>query len=311
MRRNQRNEIYDPQQPPQIPLMRQQPNPTQQVRSTQSIENDGFYEERSPLQRSSTRYEVTGCVYSAHTNSAHTVVVDNPDYGRMLFLDGELQSSCSDEAIYHETLVHPIMRALNGTDDKHVLVVGGAEGATVREVLRWGPNKVRRVDWVDIDPELVNVCRTHLRYANENVYENEMVRFHGCDIFEYLNRPDVGPYDVIILDLPDPDPENPYLYGPHFWNRIRRVLREDGGLVTHVGPVEPGVFTGLNFVVNGADMGNGTPYHTFIPSFQGEWGFWMSVNPATMGRFPRDCNVIDDAYHNTIMHWDRHWRIMN
>ena len=277
----------------------------------ESIEQDGFFEERSPLQRSSTSYEVQNCVYAGRTTYADTVIVQNPDYGSMLFLDRELQSSSHDEHIYHETLVHPVMRALNHIDDKRVLVVGGAEGATVREVLRWGPNKVQHTDWVDIDPVLVNVCREHLRYAGPDVYENQRVQYHAEDIFRYLENPTILPYDIIILDLPDPDPEEPHLYGERFWTAIRRVLRSGGGLVSHVGPVEPGQFSGLNMVVQGARLGHGTPYHTFIPSFQGEWGFWMNLNPPTQGRFPRECTVMDDAYHATIMHWDRHWRVLN
>jgi spermidine synthase len=98
------------------------------------ITERGYYEEVSPLQRSSTRYEVTRCLFSEHTDYADTVIVTNPDYGRMLFLDGELQSASYDEAIYHESLVHPVMNAMRHVDDKNVLVVGGAEGATVREV---------------------------------------------------------------------------------------------------------------------------------------------------------------------------------
>lgn len=272
------------------------------------ITERGYYEEVSPLQRSSTRYEVTRCLFSENTDYADTVIITNPDYGRMLFLDGELQSASYDEAIYHESLVHPVMNAMRHVDDKNVLVVGGAEGATVREVLKWGANKVRHIDWVDIDAQLMTVCRNHLQYADSSVYNNNYsVEFHGQDIMKYL-RDCNRKYHCIIIDLPDPDPADTVLYGQLFWGRVNNVLAEGGAIVTHVGPVEPGVDRqpGLNIVRR--FMGDGYPYHTFIPSFQSEWGFWMNVMPLS-GEFPQECTIIDPRYQSTMFHWDRHWHV--
>jgi spermidine synthase len=272
------------------------------------ITERGYYDEVSPLQRSSTRYEVSRCLFAGQTDYAHTVIVSNPDYGRMLFLDGELQSASYDEPIYHETLVHPIMNAMNHVDDKLVLVVGGAEGATVREVLKWGPNKVRHVDWVDIDSRLVDVCREHLQYADSSLYEdNYSVRFFGQDIMAYL-RDCERKYHCIIIDLPDPDPNEQILYKRDFWDLINRSLAEGGMIVTHVGPVEPGQGRQPGLDIVRRFMGFGYPYHTFIPSFQSEWGFWMSSRPVP-GSFPQECTVANEDYQSTIFHWDRHWQV--
>jgi len=257
-------------------------------------------------------------MYAEQTDSAYTVVIENADYGRMLFLDGELQSTSYDEHIYHETLVHPVMQALNHIDDKRVLVVGGAEGATVREVLKWGPNKVRTIDWVDIDGSLVNVCRTHLRYVAEETYTHPSVNYHSADIMTYLqgNRAE-GLYDCIIIDLPDPDPQDAVLYREQFWRRIRRALKARGAVVSHVGPVEPGAQRqeGLNIVRTGATaharFGRGYAYHTLMPSYQGEWGFWMSCEPRFGDAFPENCRVMSNHYLGTIFHWDRHWMVAN
>jgi spermidine synthase len=272
----------------------------------QEIESAGYFEERAPLQQTSTRYEVERCLFSDQTGNAWTVIIENPDYGRMLFLDNELQSSAFDEAIYHETLVHPVMRAMSGHIDKRVLVVGAAEGATVREVMRWGVNQVRNIDWVDIDGPLVDVCREYLQYA-PNVYNTSRVNYYAADIGSFLQDPAHSDYDVIILDLPDPDPREHYLYGVNFWNQIRNAMSQRGAVVTHVGPVEPRTFDGLDIVRRGANMGGGTPYHTLIPSFQGEWGFWMSCASNDVVDMPLDTQVMNNAYHRTIMHWDTHW----
>jgi len=276
--------------------------------SSNEIEERGYFEERAPLQQTSTRYQVDRCLFAGPTGNAWTVIIENHDYGRMLFLDNELQSASYDEAIYHETLVHPVMRTMSNITDKRVLVVGGAEGATVREVLRWGYNQVNHIDWVDIDGQLVNVCREHLRYAPDSVYGDASVHYHAADINVFLQNGNRD-YDVIILDLPDPDPSEQYLYGSNFWNQIHGALSTDGVVVTHAGPVEPRCHQGLNIIRDSANMGAGTSYHTLIPSFQGEWAFWMSCASNDYGFMPNDTSVMNNGYHRTIMHWDTHWNI--
>jgi spermidine synthase len=284
----------------------------------EQIEAAGFYQERAPLQQTSTRYTVARCLYAGMTDSAYTVIIENVDYGRMLFLDGELQSTSYDEHIYHETLVHPIMMALDTINDKRILVIGGAEGATVREVLKWGPNKVSRVDWVDIDGALVNICRDRLRYVEGDISTQGRVNYYCADIMAYLRGPTTeGLYDCIIIDLPDPDPQEQVLYREQFWRRIRRALKARGAVVSHVGPVEPGARRqeGLNIVRAGAAIhnrfGHGYAYHTLMPSYQGEWGFWMSCSPTFGGTFPENCRVMTNHYLGTIFHWDRHWEVTN
>lgn len=283
-----------------------------------SIENTGYFQESAPLQQTSTRYAVTRCLFSGQTDSARSVIIENPEYGRMLFIDNELQSCTYDEHIYHETLVHPVMRSLDHIDDKRVLVIGGAEGATVREVLRWGPNKVRSVDWVDIDGALVHVCRTHLNYAPASVYSRRNIHYYAQDIMVFLNNPNThAKYHCIIIDLPDPDPNEHVLYRAEFWRLVRRALKSRGAVVSHTGPVEPGAGRqeGLDIIRSGAMLHNrferGYAYHTMVPSFQGEWGFWMSCAPSLRGNFPDQCRVVSNHYQGTIFHWDRHWNVMN
>jgi len=270
-----------------------------------TINANKYYDETSPLQRSSTRYEVEECLFAGQTDYAFSVVVTNPDYGRMLFLDGELQSSSYDEAIYHETLVHPLMNRHSGVPDKHVLVIGGAEGATVREVLKW--SSVKMIDWVDIDLSLIDVCSKFLSYKDTAIPKGNRVTLFSEDIMKFLDFIGEGVYDCIIIDLPDPDPDMPNpLYGADFWAKIKKSLKTGGGIVTHVGPVEPGLGRqrGLDIVREGA--GGGCAYHTFIPSFQGEWGFWMNCQPKS-GEFPDTCVVMNPEYQMTIFHWDSHW----
>ena len=263
-----------------------------------------------------TSYPVTAVKWRGRTNACEAVIVaESPVFGTMLFLDGELQSAAADEHIYHETLVHPVMGGAGY--DKRVLVVGGGEGATVREVLRWNPSAV---DWVDIDGELVQLCRDFLGWA-PNVYANPAVQYYSQDIREVL--PTLGLYDVIILDLPDPDGDTGYLYSPDFWRDMVQHLTQRGRMVTHCGPVRPfgGIGDGVRRV---RDTTNSAGLHLrwqgfytqMIPSFQSEWGFWMYINSPNDTHFgfrhecllPQDLRVVEGLTLDRWAHPPYIWR---
>lgn len=249
-----------------------------------------------------TAYGVTRRVYEGRTTvGTEVLIADSPTYGRMLFLDGELQSATADEHLYHEALIHPAMTAVvtdarrSDSSPLDVLVIGGGEGATVREVLRWP--QVGHVTWVDWDADLVSLCREHLRWA-PNVYDDSRVRFHAADI--RMAWPWMREYDLIVLDLPDPDGETEYLYSDVFWDDVFRHLRTGGRVVTHCGPVRPFGSVGEGFQRIVAALPEERAfhfYHTLIPSFQGEWGFMMWGDWAKYGSarsaIPAGLRVVD------------------
>lgn len=267
-----------------------------------------------------TNYPLRQVYWAGRTSFQEVVIAESPTYGRVLFLDGEIQSSSSDEAIYHEHLVHPLLASLSGIPNKKVLVVGGGEGATVREVLRWSSSAVASVDWVDIDGDLVSLCQKHLEWADNSVHNDSRLMFCPDDINSFLDRTG-GLYDVIILDLPDPDVEmlaeatdlSDVLYGPRFRERIMSHLAPGGGIVTHCGPIRPGADTvacGTGMVWIREQLFKGMevfPYHVCIPSFQGEWGFTMTKAPTSAAVFPSGLRVMDMVVQNLAFTWPKYW----
>jgi spermidine synthase len=266
------------------------------------------------LQDESLLYEVTNTIFEYQSKFAKVSIVSSPQFDRLLFLDQEVQSSSSDEYIYHETLVHPILNSFAHLAAKNVLVIGGAEGGTVREVLRWSDAFVAHVDWVDIDEELYNICRQHLRYCDDAVYESPRVTFYAEDIMAFLaaEQGRERAYDVIVIDLPDPDPDHcasSDLYGDLFWRAVHRSLKCGGGLVSHAGYADPktnstcdGSNVGLRLIAE-ANKKSGFSYHTRIPCFQAEWGFWMSHEPSNKDCFPKECRLLNLEYQSAIFNW--------
>jgi spermidine synthase len=94
-------------------------------------------------------------------------IVESGAYGKALVLDGKWQSCTGDEFLYHEALVHPGMIAHHSP--QKILILGGGEGATIREVLRW--QSVTRVMMVDIDGEVVEAVDSYYATNFEDVVQ--------------------------------------------------------------------------------------------------------------------------------------------
>jgi len=141
-------------------------------------------------------HEVKTVLFSKKTPFQQIEVVELSGYGRSLILDGKVQSTQTDEFIYHEVLVHPAM--LTHPDPKRVLVVGGGEGATLREVLRH--RTVERALMVDIDREVVEVSRELLPEFHAGSYDDPRTELVFEDARRWIETHDEI-FDVIIIDL--------------------------------------------------------------------------------------------------------------
>jgi spermidine synthase len=271
-------------------------------------------------------YSLNECYWAGRSPFCDIVIAESPVYGKVLFLDKELQSAESDEAIYHEHLVHPALNALAERKEKRILIVGGGEGATAREVLKWSENSVATVDWVDIDHHLVDLCRRHLSWADDCVYNDRRLRFFGRDIREFWASNN-NKYDLIILDLPDPDIDslvplvvsetsNDYpLYSREFMRVMAEHLTPGGAFVSHCGPISPGGdphvrragLMMMRSMCQTIGLGNGSMYHTTIPSFQSSWGFFLSCEPSDVDKYPSGLAVMDSDAQQMAFHWPRFW----
>jgi spermidine synthase len=163
------------------------------------------------------------------------IIADTEDYGRALILDDYIQSSYQDEHYYHESLVHPAM--VTHPAPRDVLILGGGEGATLREVLKH--KTVQRAVMVDIDSDVVELSRLYLPEMHQGSFDDPRARVVEEDGFIYVdNALKAGEkYDVVIMDLTDPYASDiaKQLYTPEFFQKIRQILRDDGIVVTQAG----------------------------------------------------------------------------
>jgi spermidine synthase len=221
-------------------------------------------------------YAVRQVVYSSRTKFQQVDILDTVVFGRALVLDNKTQSTEADEHLYHESLVHPVMLMHSGP--KTVFIGGGGEGATLREVL--SHQSVERIVMVDIDEEVVELCKRFLPRHHQGSFDDPRTRLHYANAREYLNNTSER-YDVMILDLADPIEAGPAykLYTKEFYQLVRQRLNSGGFFVTQSGPAGPlncsECFTSIVHTLN-AVFTHTKPYSLYVPSFGGEWGFTVA-----------------------------------
>ena len=222
-------------------------------------------------------------VFSGKTRFQEVEVLDTIDFGRCLILDGKTQSSEADEFVYHEALVHPAMVA--HPNPESVFIAGGGEGATLREVL--AHNSVKSAVMVDLDGEVVDICRRFLPNHHRGAFDDPRVQLHFADARQYLENTE-DTYDVIIVDLPDPQEAGPasFLYTQSFYSLLRRRLNPEGVAAVQSEQCMTGnleAFTAISHTL-GSVFPRVFSYHAMIPSFSLDWGFNLaSLGPSPTG----------------------------
>ena len=166
---------------------------------------------------------VKSTIYTGKSELQDIAVLDTEYFGKMLVLDGVIQTTTFDQYIYHEMIVHVPM--FTHPDPKSILVIGGGDGGSIREVTKH--KSVEKVQWVDIDGTLVEICKTYLPEWNPDAEKNKVVDLKIEDGIRHM-RESKGLYDVIIVDCSDPIGPGEQLFTYGFYKDIYGALKEDG-----------------------------------------------------------------------------------
>lgn len=220
-------------------------------------------------------YRILGLVAAKRTAFQNVVIADTRNYGRALFLDGAIQSAEDDEALYHEMMVQPAMLFHDAPRD--VLIIGGGEGASLREALYH--HTVRRVTMVDLDADVVDLCRAHLPSWHRGAFEDSRTDLRIGDGRRFIEESD-DLFDVIIVDVVDMLDNGPAqaLYTRQFYEAARHRLRP-GGIMA----IQALEFSHLDYKGHAAmarTLRTIFPevhsYRAGIPSFLSNWGFLIA-----------------------------------
>jgi spermidine synthase len=214
-------------------------------------------------------------------------VVELGSYGKALLLDGKVQSTLLDEFIYHESIIHPAL--LCHPAPRRVFIVGGGEGAPVREVLKH--RGIEHVLLVDIDSEVVELCRRHLPEMSAGALEDPRVEVRYLDARKYLEETSEK-FDAIIIDISEPIEEGPayLLFTQEFYRIAFDRLTDQGTLAVQGGTIslaDPDCFAIVHNTLQSV-FPVVAPYFADIPSFGRPWGFLFAGKGANPARFTRE-----------------------
>ena len=179
-----------------------------------------------------TRYGVMvrDVLFSAKSDFQKIEILDTVHYGPVLVIDGIFMTGEKEEHFYHEMLVQPAMTT--AARMARVLIIGGGDGGTAREILRH-PG-VQSVVMVEIDPMVVEACRAHMPTLATAWSDPRLDLIIG-DGIAYVKREDVGPFDIIFLDGCDPVGPSEGLFNAEFYTDCKRLLTSDGVFALQTG----------------------------------------------------------------------------
>jgi len=182
-----------------------------------------YTEQHTPDVRFSIR--VDRQLYSGQSEFQRIDVFESPEFGRFLTLDGYMMLTEKDEFIYHEMIAHVPMCVR--PDAENILVIGGGDGGTVRELLRY--SSVRHIDLVEIDEQVVDICKKYLPFTAAGL-DDPCVSLHYEDGLRFVRKP-VSAYDLIIVDSTDPFGPGEGLFTKEFYGNCFKALKDDGIMV--------------------------------------------------------------------------------
>jgi spermidine synthase len=171
-------------------------------------------------------YDVEKVLYKGKSDFQEIMVIENPHFGKILILDGVVQITERDEFFYHEMLVHPVMHA--HPRPRNVIVIGGGDGGTVREVLRH--DSVEKVYFIEIDEEVINVSKEFFPSVSCGVGDRR-VEIKCMDGAEFVKARH-GDIDVIIVDSTDIVGFAKSLFTVEFFKSVKDSLTDEGMFVT-------------------------------------------------------------------------------
>ena len=198
-------------------------------------------------------------------------VIESARYGRGLLLDGCWMTAEHQERHYHEPLVHP---ALCGAERiERVLVIGGGDGGTAREVLRH--EGVAHLDLVEIDGLVVELCRRHLPTLGGSAWSDPRFQLTVGDGIAWVAEAPTASYDVVIVDGSDPAGPAEGLFNRAFFEHCRRLLRPGGIFATQSESPEAFRRVHLETVrLLRQVFGHADPLYGWVPMYPSGWWSW-------------------------------------
>jgi spermidine synthase len=178
----------------------------------------------------SQNFRIDKVYFEQKTGHQSLMIFHNAMLGRVMTLDGVVQTTELDEFIYHEMMAHvPVFAHGNA---KRVLIIGGGDGGMLREVLRH--KDIAHVTMVEIDSSVIDMAKQYLPKHSAGAFDDERAHVVIADGMDYVRETEER-FDVIISDSTDPIGPGEVLFSDDFYGQCRRILNQGGVMATQNG----------------------------------------------------------------------------
>ncbi len=248
-------------------------------------------------------YKIKDILFNKKSKYQEVSVVETTDYGKALYIDGLLMLTEKHEFFYHEAIVHPAL--FIHPKPENVLIIGGGDGGTLREVLKH-PN-VKKVDMVEIDKMVVDVSKKIFPTLNKG-FKSSKANVMIQDGIKYVAETKKR-YDIIIVDSSDPVGPAEGLFNESFYKSSYKVLKDDGIIVSQIeSPLFYTQFFKSHFEMNKKIFPIALPMLGFQPDYPyGMWGYsFLSKKYHPIDDFSKEKvkqSKIKTKYYNEDIHY--------
>jgi len=261
-----------------------------------------MYSEITPMGFGIT-IETKGVLFSEQSRFQKVEILDSDAFGKILTLDGLMMTTEKDEFFYHEMISH--IPLISHKNPENVLVIGGGDGGTVREVLKH--DCVKKVDLCEIDEMVIEASEQFLPTIAGKLREDR-VQIFVEDAIEFIKRKK-NEYDVILIDSTDPMGPGEGLFTEEFYTNIKEALREGGIMcaqsespIVNKAEIQK-IYPLLRKVFNVVE-----PFCGPIPTYPGGYWSWsfcsQSVKPLEFVDVERAKHIEEDAkVYNEYLHF--------
>lgn len=261
-----------------------------------------FSEQHTPNVKFSIK--VDRQLFSETSEFQRVDIFDSAEFGRVLTLDGRIMLTEKDEFIYHEMIAHVPMCA--NPEIKKVLLVGGGDGGTARELLKY--ETIEKIDLVEMDEVVVHACKKFIPQTAACL-DNPRVNVVIDDALKFLRRVE-DEYDLIIVDPTDPFGPGEGLFTKEFYGNCRHALHDAGIMVNqHENPYYSKDVAAMQRAHKriGDTFSVSSVYQIHIPTYpSGHWLFGFAskkIHPIADADFEKWQSLnIQVNYYNTKIH---------
>lgn len=235
---------------------------------------DGVFYTETLFPHTRQTFQISDVIFRDQTGLQDLIIFDTPGFGRILALDGVIQTTTGDEPAYHEMLVHVPILAHGAA--KEVLIIGGGDGGCAREALKH-PG-VERVTMVEIDRSVVDLCREYMPTLSDGAFDDpklDLVIADGCEFVKTADRR----FDVIIIDSTDPHGPGEVLFTEEFYRDCHDCLAPGGVFANQAGVpmMQPGELQMITSRL-APSFAVVTAFGTVVPTY---YGGFMTLGYAT------------------------------